>query len=140
MTIRIGTLRWTLAWALVLGVLVGIIGLFAFDGLPSVSAQADTTAPTISSVAITSDPDEDDADLGAYMVGRSGGSIVQSTSWASGVYRIGDDVQVTVTFSENVTVTGSPELELAVGSNNRTAGYESAEGSTSGLQLHGGRG
>ena len=130
MTIRIGTLRWTLAWALVVGVLMGIIGLFAFDGLPSVSAQADTTAPTISSVAITSDPDEDDADLGAYMVGRSGGSIVQSTSWASGVYRIGDDVQVTVTFSENVTVTGSPELELAVGSNNRTAGYESAEGSS----------
>ncbi len=130
MTIRIGTLRWTLAWALVVGVLMGIIGLFAFDGLPSVSAQADTTAPTISSVAITSDPDEDDADLGAYMVGRSGGSIVQSTSWASGVYRIGDDVQVTVTFSENITITGSPELELAVGSNNRTAGYESAEGST----------
>ena len=126
---RIGTLRWTLAWALVVGVLVGIIGLFAFDGLPSVSAQADTTAPTISSVAITSDPDENDADLGAYIVGRSGGSIVQSTTWASGVYRIGDDVQVTVTFSENVTVTGSPELELALDSSNRTAAYESAEGS-----------
>ena len=109
---KIGELRWTLAWALVAGVLMGIIGLFAFDGMPSVSAQADTTAPTISSVAITSDPDENDADLGAYMVGRSGGSIVQSTSWASGVYRIGDDVQVTVTFNENVTVTGAPQLEL----------------------------
>ena len=109
---KIGELRWTLAWALVAGVLMGIIGLFAFDGMPSVSAQADTTAPTISSVAITSDPDENDADLGAYMVGRSGGSIVQSTSWASGVYRIGDDVQVTVTFNENATVTGAPQLEL----------------------------
>ena len=112
------------------GVLIGIIGLFALDGLPSVYAQTDTTAPTISSVAITSDPDENDADLGAYIVGRSGDSIVQSTSWASGVYRIGDDVQVTVTFSDSVTVTGSPELELAIGSNNRTAGYESAEGGT----------
>ena len=59
MTIRRGTLRWTLAWALVAGVLMGIIGLFAFDGLPSVSAQTDTTAPTISSVGITSDPDDD---------------------------------------------------------------------------------
>ena len=54
---------------------------------------------------------------------------MQSTSWASGVYRIGDDVQVTVTFSENVTVTGSPQLELAIGSNNRTAGYKSTDGS-----------
>ena len=88
-----------------------------------------TGAPTISSVAITSDPDENDADLGAYIVGRSGGSIVQSSNWASGVYRIGDDVEVTVMFSEDVTVTGSPQLELAIGSSNRTAVYESAEGS-----------
>ena len=37
---------------------------------------------------------------------------------------------MTVTFSENVTVTGSPQLELAIGSNNRTAEYESTGGST----------
>ena len=96
---------------------------------PDAANSRDTTAPTISSVAMTSDPDENDADLGAYIAGRSGGSIVQSTNWASGVYRIGDDVQVTVTFSENVAVTGSPQLELAIGSNNRTAGYESTDGS-----------
>ena len=96
---------------------------------PDAANSRDTTAPTISSVAMTSDPDENDADLGAYIAGRSGGSIVQSTNWASGVYRIGDDVQVTVTFSENVTVTGSPQLELAIGSNSRTAGYESTDGS-----------
>ena len=68
-------------------------------------------------------------DLGAYSIGRSGGSIVQSTDWASGVYRIGDDVHVTVTFSENVTVTDSPQLELTIGSSNRTAEYESTDGS-----------
>ena len=45
------------------------------------------------------------------------------------VYRIGDDVQVTVTFSENVTVTGSPQLELAIGSSNKPAEYESTDGS-----------
>ena len=91
--------------------------------------STDTTAPTIASVAITSDPDENDADLGAYIVGRSGGSITQSTNWVSGVYRIGDHVRVTVTFSEDVTVTGSPKLELAIGSNNRTAEYEGTDGS-----------
>ena len=129
MSIRIKKLYLTLVTAFLIGMLAAAIGLFGFDGSAPVSAQTDTTAPTISSVAITSDPDENDADLGAYIVGRSGGSIVESTSWASGVYRIGDEVQVTVTFSENVTVTGSPQLELALDSGNRTAAYESAEGS-----------
>ena len=110
------------------GVLIGIIGLFAFDGLPSVSAQTDTTAPTISSVAITSDPDENDADLGAYNLGGPG-RVSESTNWASGVYRIGDEVQVTVAFSENVTVAGSPQLELSTEPRNRTAAYESTDGS-----------
>ena len=107
MTIRIGTLRWTLAWALVAGVLMGIIGLFAFDGLPSVSAQTDTTAPTISSVAITSDTGDDDS------------------NFDDGVYGIGDSIKVTVTFSENVTVTGAPQLELDIGGSAKVAAYES---------------
>ena len=127
MSISMTALQSRLAWAVAAGVLLAIASLFWADGSPSTFAQTDTTAPTVSSVAITSDPDENDADLGAYIVGRSGGSIVQSTSWASGVYRIGDDVQVTVTFSENVTITGSPQLELAIDSSNRTAVYESAE-------------
>ena len=108
--------------------LAATFGLFGSDGPPSAYAQTDTTAPTISSVAITSDPDENDADLGAYESGGPGRSS-PSSAWASGVYRIGDDVQVTVTFSENVTVTGSPQLELAIGSNNRTAEYDSTDGS-----------
>ena len=127
MAINIGSLRRTLSWALVVGVLIGIIGLFAFDGLPSVSAKSDTTAPTVSSVAITSDTDENDAVLGAYESGDPGRSS-PSSAWASGVYRIGDDVELTVTFSENVTVTGSPQLELAIGSNNRTAEHDSTDG------------
>ena len=129
MNIGMQTLGSTLAPAFVAGLLAAIVGLFWFDGPSPVSAQADTTAPTVSSVAITSDPDENDADLGAYSVGRSGGSIVQSSNWASGVYRIGDDVQVTVTFSEDIIVTGSPQLGLAIGSSNRTAEYESTDGS-----------
>ena len=114
--------------ALACAALAATFGLFGSDGPPSAYAQTDTTAPTISSVAITSDPDENDADLGAYEHGGPGRSSPRSI-WASGVYRIGDDVEVTVTFSENVTVTGSPQLELAIGSNNRTAEYDSTDGS-----------
>ena len=121
-------LRPIIVLALVAGMLAALVGLFGFNGISAVSAQTDTTAPTISSVAITGDPDENDADLGAYEHGGPGRSSPRSI-WASGVYRIGDDVEVTVTFSENVTVTGSPQLELAIGSNNRTAEYDSTDGS-----------
>ena len=122
------TLKWALVWTLMFGALAATIGLFGSGGPPSVSAQTDTTAPAVSSIAITSDPDENDADLGDYERGGPGRSWL-SSAWASGVYRIGDDVQVTVTFSENVTVTGSPQLELAIGFNTRTAEYESTAGS-----------
>ena len=75
--------------------------------------QADTTAPTISSIAITSDPDAGDA-----------------REEDDGVYGIGDAIEVTVTFSENVTVTGTPRLELYIGGPGKTAAYESVVGST----------
>ena len=114
--------------ALACAALAATFGLFGSDGPPSAYAQTDTTAPTVSSVAITSDPDENDADLGDYESGGPGRSSL-SSAWASGVYRMGDDVKVTVTFSENVTVTGSPQLKLAIGSNTRTADYESTDGS-----------
>ena len=69
------------------------------------AATPDNTAPTISSVAITSDTGDD------------------------GVYGIGDNIEVTGTFSEDVTVTGSPQLELTIGSRARNAAYKSATGS-----------
>ena len=108
----------------ILAIAVALLLIYGKYGAPVSIVRADTTVPTVSSVSVTSDPDENDADLGAFSIGRG----VQSTAWASDVYRIGDEVQVTVTFSENVTVTGSPQLELAVGSKNRTAGYDSTDG------------
>ena len=42
---------------------------------------------------------------------------------------IGDKIEVTVTFSEDVTVTGSPQLELTVGSSAKNAAYMSTTGS-----------
>ena len=67
-------------------------------------AQGTPTVPTIESVAVTSDPGED------------------------GGYAIGDEIQVGLTFSEAVTVTGTPQLTLDVGGRSRTAEY--SEGST----------
>ena len=67
-------------------------------------AQGTPTVPTIESVAVTSGPGED------------------------GGYAIGDEIQVGLTFSEAVTVTGAPQLTLDVGGRNRTAEY--SEGST----------
>ena len=70
-------------------------------------AATDTTAPTVSGApAVTSNPGSDST------------------------YAIGDTISVKVTFDENVTVTGTPQLELAVGANNRQANYASGSGST----------
>ena len=59
-----------------------------------------TTAPYVSSVAITS----------------------------AGGYAAGETIEVTVTFTKAVTVTGSPQLTLNVGGEDRTAGYVSVTG------------
>ena len=67
-------------------------------------AQGTPTVPTIESVAVTSDPGED------------------------GGYAIGDEIQVGLTLSEAVTVTGIPQLTLNVGGQNHTAEY--SEGTT----------
>ena len=69
-------------------------------------AQGTPTVPTIESVAVTSDPGED------------------------GGYAIGDEIQVGLTFSEAVTVTGAPQLTLDVGGRRRTAEYSEGSATT----------
>ena len=64
----------------------------------------DTTAPTVSSISITSDPGDDDT------------------------YGLDDSIEVTVTFDEPVTVTGTPQLELDFEGTAKTANYSSASG------------
>ena len=72
------------------------------------SYMVDTTAPTVSGgIAI------------------SGASGVQNN-----LLNAGDVVSVTATFDENVSVTGTPQLTLVVGSDNRTAAYASGSGGT----------
>ena len=60
--------------------------------------------PTVSSLAITSDPGVD------------------------ATYAVGEEIQITVTFSETMVVTETPQLTLKVGSEDRTANYQSGTG------------
>ncbi len=68
---------------------------------PAVDADpaqtVDTTAPTVSEVELSSD----------------------------GPYALDEDIEVTVTFSEAVTVSGAPEITLTVGANERQATFSS---------------
>ena len=79
----------------------------AAEGLsrePVTNDTPDTTAPTVESLAITSNPGSDQT------------------------YVAGDEIEVTVTFSETVEVEGTPQLRMRVGTRNQTAGYDSGTG------------
>ena len=66
--------------------------------------DVDDTAPTVSKLEITSDPGTDRT------------------------YAAGDEIQVTVTFSETVEVTGTPRLQIELGEGSRTADYQGGSG------------
>ena len=80
------------------------MALVAFVFASQVHAQ--TADPTVTTVAVTSSPGDD------------------------GGYAAGDAIDVTLTFSEAVTVTGAPQITLSVGGQNRTAAYSDGSGST----------
>ena len=69
--------------------------------------EAILSGPTISSVAVTS-----------------------ATGEGFTAYGIDDVIEVTVNFSESVTVTGAPQLQLSVGTDSKTATYASSVGSS----------
>ena len=80
-------------------------------GLVSV-AHAQSTAPTISTVAVTSSPG------------------------TNNTYATGNTITVSVTFSEAVTVTGTPYVTLNIGGRSRNAAYTGA-GTATGQVLFG---
>ncbi|RYZ57248.1 MAG: hypothetical protein EOP07_10440, partial [Proteobacteria bacterium] len=53
-----------------------------------------------------------------------------SSTLAAGAYKAGQVVPITVNFSENVTVTGTPTLVLETGATDRTVNYASGSGGT----------
>ena len=69
--------------------------------------EVDTLAPSVSSIEISS-----------------------ATGIQNNLLNAGDVASVTATFSETVTVTGTPQLTLVVGSTDRTATYHSGSGGT----------
>ena len=108
--------------ALLVGAFLIVAALQGFWSPSPVAAQTDTTAPTVASIAITSDPDDDIREDVPYWAGA-----VAYYVRPSGIYGIGDDIEVTVTFNEDVTVTGAPKLDLIIGGGSKAAGYLKAE-------------
>ena len=80
------------------------MGLFALSLVSEAQAQSDT--PSVTDVAVISDPGDD------------------------GGYAVGDSIEVQLTFSADVTVTGTPQITLDVGGENRSASYSSGSGNT----------
>ena len=74
------------------------------SNLPVTNETPDTTPPAVSKLEITSDPGTDRT------------------------YAADDEIQVTVTFSETVEVTGTPQLSLELGGGRRTATYGGGSG------------
>ena len=74
------------------------------SNLPVTNETPDTTPPAVSKLEITSNPGTDRT------------------------YAAEDDIQVTVTFSETVEVTGTPRLSLELGGGSRTADYQGGSG------------
>ena len=55
----------------------------------------------------------------------TGAPAIASSPQSGGVYRAGETITVTLTFSQPVEVTGKPRLRLKIGNQNRRAGYDS---------------
>ncbi|MFK8059179.1 MAG: Ig-like domain-containing protein [Polaribacter sp.] len=58
-----------------------------------------------------------------------------SSTTANGTYKTGDNVNVNVTFSEAVTVTGTPQLTLETGTTDRTINYNGTGSGTNTIQF-----
>ena len=82
------------------------LGLLAFALGSQGEVQAQNAGPTVTTVAVASDPGSD------------------------GGYGIGDTIDVALTFSRAVAVTGTPQLTLNVGGQDRQASYSDGSSTT----------
>ena len=86
----------------------GVNATLTHDALDDqASHKVDSTPPTVNSVGIT------------------------SSTGDTKTYKKGDTIQATVTFSEKMKVTGTPQLTLKIGDADRKANWASGDGSTS---------
>ncbi len=106
------------------GALLIVVALLGLGRSSPVAAQNDMTAPTISAIALTSDPDDDVREHVPYRA--------RGFTWnvrPSGIYGIGDAIEVRVTFNEDVTFSGTPKLDLNLGGAPKAAEYLRTEDS-----------
>ena len=78
----------------------------------SVAVKLTTSDPGVSSIALTSDPNDD------------------SRTGNDDTYAIGDDIEATLTFNQAVDVTGSPQITLTIGSSEKAASCAAATNTT----------
>ena len=97
---RIGAARPSPVARRLIGLAILAAGLFAVHG----AAAQETPAPAVSGVSLRTAPASGDT------------------------YQRGDPIEVRIDFDRLVTITGSPQIQLTVGSNTRAVGLSSTAG------------
>lgn len=83
-------------------------------------AYGNAATLTLNSVGVTT----------GVLVSTTGPTVSSISVPSNGTYKIGDNLNFTVTFSSAVTVTGTPEIAITIGSTTKYATYVSGSGST----------
>jgi CSLREA domain-containing protein len=114
----------------------------ALQTTPTLSAAIDrgtnSSAPTLDQRAVLRPQDGDGAgtpaavhDIGAYELDVTPPTVTNVTSSkTNGAYAIGELIAIQMTFSEKVTVTGTPQLTLETGTTDAVVNYSSGSGTT----------
>lgn len=66
----------------------------------------------------------------AVLVDGAAPTVTSVTSTGDGNYKAGDSLSIQISFSENVSVTGTPQLTLETGTTDRVINYSSGSGSS----------
>ena len=109
-------------------------GLTLASARPTIAGTPTAAGATTHTLTAT-DADGDRATLGPFtvtvvVVPRVSGVSIASSPASGSSYAAGENIDVAVAFSQAVTVTGSPQLALTVGSRTRQAAFRSVSGST----------
>jgi CSLREA domain-containing protein len=97
---------------------------------PAIDAGNGGTCPATDQRGVTR-PQYGQCDIGAYeYLDNTAPAVTNvSSTTANGTYSAGSVITITLTFSEIVNVTGTPQLALETGSTDRMAAYASGSGS-----------
>ncbi|MDH4568073.1 DUF4347 domain-containing protein [Pseudomonas sp. BN414] len=117
------------------GVLIDAKVVDVTSGTATFNVSVDSKWEYIDEVRITGadlDVDIDDINFSDAVIPDTTPPTVTSvsSSTANGTYKAGDVISVTVTFSEVVTVTGTPRLTLETGAIDRVINYSSGSGTS----------